>query len=621
MKITNNVFRLSTLVLISLLVIMINALAYHFLTNTRLDLTENKLYTLSKGTKDILANIKEPITIKLYYSKKLALGFPNISSYATYVSELLQQYQRLSHQKISVQIIDPPPFSSQEDEAIAHGLQAVPVNNAGANFYFGLVMANSVDDEQAIPFLQLNQERFLEYDITSLIYQLNHPEKPVVGVISSLPLEGMPYAAMFGQPNGEPWVIWQQMSDFYQLKTLDNTLSKIPDNIDLLMLINPKDVSDTFLYAIDQYLMRGGRVVAFIDTYLEQPQGGAPAAPNDVAQLNRLLNAWGLTVNPQKVLADRKLALPVRVNQYGHQQVVGQPFWLVIPPLNMNQDDMITGPLDDNLLMSTPTVLSTFGEPTTLSITPLMQSSVDSAAIDSDKVAAYMKTPQDLQRNFLPSDRAYLLAARVEGQTQSLFGEKAVNEDAQKDHLSQSQQAAQLLVIADSDLLRDHFWLRSQDYLGQRVVTPISANGNFVLNAIDNLTGSSALMSLRAHGAYSRPFTKVLELQQNAQQQYHAAELALQEKLQLTEQRLQALNDQTQHNNILLLSPAQQQEVESFREEQRRLRQELRDVQHELQKDINQLMQTISWLNIALIPGVIIIAGSIIWARRVKRRK
>ncbi len=629
----------SGLVLGLVLFLAVNILSNAGLQSARLDLTENRLFSLSDGTRRILASLEEPISLRLYLSQKLATGLPSINAYTVRVRELLEEYKRAAGGKLMLAVIDPEPFSEAEDRAVGYGLQGVPIDDGSSTFYFGLVATSSTDDEDIIPFFQPDREDLLEYDLTQLIYQLAHPQQKVVGLISTLPLGGNPELAFLQDRGGaEPWMILEQMRQSFDVRSLETDVEEIPADVGVLMLVHPKDLSDATLYAIDQFVLRGGHVLAFLDPYVEAEETPAGAAGGSNPE--RLLNAWGVAFTPSQVVGDLSAAKKVRYSRQSRSAVADYPVWMDVPPEQFDANDVVTGQLDV-LTFATPGALKK-KENAETELTPLIQTGPKAMQFDVARLDP-LSDPRDLLRGYRP-EGSFTLAARIRGKIKTAFpeGKPATEEpDAEEDtdntekddtaapaqtpetdtHLAESADTVNLIVVADTDLLQDRFWVQTQNFLGNRIAIPSAANGSFVINALDNLSGSNDLISVRNRGSSDRPFTRVRELQKEAELRFLEKEQELRARLQETEQKLIALQERKQGAGALILSPEQQQEVATFREEKIKIRKELRQVQHQLHKDIENLEARVKFMNIGFVPLLIGIGGIAVSARHLRRKK
>lgn len=635
-------FSTSTVLVAVVLLLAVNIFSNAAFTGSRIDLTENKLFTLSQGTRNILDNLDEPITVRLYLSQKLATRLPGISGYAIRVKELLGEYKREAGGNINLQIIDPEPFSEKEDEAVSYGLKGVPLND-DSTFYFGIVATGPTDEENAIPFFSPEREEFVEYDITKAILQVANPKKKVVGLISTLSIDGspaphIPGMGMMPRPT-ETWTVVAQMRNFFEVRSLDIDVEKIPEDIDVLMVVHPKAIGDATLYAIDQYVLNGGRLLAFVDPHAESDQlnsqqSGLPGTNYGSSNLNKLFKPWGISTSEEKVTADIQLAQKVAFNVGQRSAAVDYPIWMKLPKAQLNDEDIVTSELGVVNVASPGTIAITATEGVT--VIPLMQTTENATQIDKAQLR-FMNDPQELLRNYKAGGEKQVVAARITGKVKSAFtdgkpaaanpDDTAANTSENKDaamkfneHLTESKEPINVIVVADTDVLEDRFWVRIQNMMGSSISIPIAANGNFVINALDNLMGSSDLISVRNRGHFSRPFTKVDEIRQSAELQYREKEQQLMSRLRETEKKLLDLQRGKEQSQALIMSNEQKMALEKFRSERVKIRKELRQVRHQLQQNIEDLEGWIKFINIGLIPIFIAIGGIIFGLLKVNRR-
>ena len=620
------------------LFLAVNIVSENTLRSARLDLTENQLYTLSEGTKNILTTLEEPITLRLFLSQKEATGLPGISSYTVRVRELLEEYQRIAGRKLNLQIIDPEPFSEEEDQAEGYGLQGIPLDDSNTTFYFGVAGSSSTDDEEVIPFFTPNREEFLEHDLTKLVYQLANPKQKVVGILSTLPIQGDVSGSPFRAQNAaKPWMVIEQLSESFKVQTVDTDVDKIADDIDVLMIVYPKDLSDQTLYAIDQFVLKGGRVIVFADPYSEayqppqNPQNPLASlqAPRN-SEMSKLFDAWGFEIANDKVVADLKTAQRVQVRKGNRASVVTYPVWMDLDGSQyFNKEEIITAKLG-NIVLATAGAIVEKGDIDT-EIVPLIESGAKSMQIETSKLSLFSE-PENLAREFKPEGK-FTIAARISGKVKTAFPDgKPKNEDADDEedatesddspHLTESKETINLIVVADTDMLEDKFWVQVQNLFGQRLAIPHAANATFVTNALDNLSGSNDLISVRNRGTFARPFTLVEDIQRDAEQKFREKEKELQARLQETDQKIRELQRQKKgESNKLMLNAQQQQEIEQFRNEKIKIRKELRNVQHELHKNIASLETQMKFINIGLMPLLIGIGGIGLGVFSRRRRK
>jgi ABC-type uncharacterized transport system involved in gliding motility auxiliary subunit len=575
----------------------------------QVDLTENRLYTLSTGTGTILGNIAEPVHIYLFYSDKATTNIPAIRTWAGRVREMLEAFAARSEGKLLLQVIDPLPFSEEEDRASGFGLRPINTGNSVDPVYLGVAGTNSVGDDDIIPFLDPAKEAFLEYDLAKLVHTLAKPKKPVIGLLSGLPIEGQ-FNPMARQP-AQPWVIAEQMRQLFEVRTLDAGIEEIADDIKVLMVVHPKRLSDATLYAIDQFVLGGGRALFFVDPFSEI-DAGDPADPSGgtrSSSLNRLLDAWGVHVDDDNIVADDRYAMTVGLGADSrpvrHLGVLG------IEPAAMSPDDIITGSLNLMTFAFTGHISREQDAPATMR--PLVESSELAGLLPTDQLAI-MSDPGMLRAGFEPSGRHHVLAARISGPVPSAFP-KGLPAPPGSDtalpasHLAAASEPVNVVLVADTDLLADQLWVQSQDFFGQRVHTAFANNGDFVINALDNLLGSGDLISIRSRATFQRPFTRVQDLRREADARFRSAEQRLQAELQETETRLGELQASRADQGAQILSAEQQAEIERFQARRLQLRKELRQVQRDLDRDIERLGSLLKILNITVLPLVVGIAG------------
>lgn len=586
------------LVLLGVLFIGLIALSNRGLRGARMDLTANKLYTLAPGSRNIVGGLKEPVSLYFYFSSKAADQFPPIKNYAVRVQEFLQELASRSNGKLRLQIIDPEPSSEDEDRATEAGLRALPIGAGGETLYFGLAATNATDGKANIEFFDYQKERFLEYDVVKLIQQLSTPRKTVIGWLTGLPMAGS-FDPQAGRPT-DPWVILEQVQQQYDVRMLDSKLTQIEAAVDVLVIVHPKNLPQPALVAIDQFALRGGRILLFVDPSAEgDTEGAEPGNPLGAMGVDRksnfapLLAAWGVDFDSGKILGDRGLGLSVTVRQGAaptrHIGVVG------LRDDNLTREDVVTGGLHSIILYSSGVIKPAKGA--TTKFEPLLRSSADAALLGGEKFQMLMD-PAILLDGFKPQGQ-FSIAARVFGPVNSAFPSQAP--------LQKSSKPLNAIVVADSDLLQDFLWLESNSLFGQRVVTPTANNGDFVLNSLENLAGSSDLISLRGRGSYSRPFDRVEDLRRNAESRFRDQEQRLDAELATTEQKLSELQSRRSDKADTILSAEQKAELDRFGAERSRIRRELRAVKLDLNRDIEALGRNVKLFNIVAWP--LLVAG------------
>jgi ABC-type uncharacterized transport system involved in gliding motility auxiliary subunit len=649
----------AVLVLIVLMVACANIVAARFLTS-RLDLTAEHLYTLSQGTRNTLAKIDEPITLRFYYSTRLGDEVPSYGVYAQRVRELLDQYVAAAHGKIRLEVYNPQAFSDVEDRAVAFGLKGVPLDAQGEQVYFGLAATNSTDDQQVIAFFAPERERFLEYDLTKLVHSLAFPKKTVVGLMTTLPLEGDMMAMMRGRPS-EPMAVIEQLQQLDRVKPLASDIDAIPADIDVLMLVHPQNLPEKTLFAIDQFVLKGGKALVFVDPLSElqashPSQLNPPGSPTS-SNLERLFKSWGFEVPAKTVAGDRRNAQRVGVPVPGRgTRPLDYIAWLNLQPASLNRDDMITADLSHIVMASAGIIEPLEGAKTR--IEPLITTSPDSTKIPAEKLIG-LPDVAGLLGQFKSDNKRYILAAHVTGMADTAFpdgppkppepakpeaaekpeasdppageaGEKKAGETTPAaakpaeapaaDWVKTSAQPINIVVVADTDMLDDRFWMQTQDFFGQRVAVPTANNADFVANAVEVLAGGNDLVGLRSRGTSARPFEVVDRIERDAQERYSAEERALQQKLKDTQAKLADITGKDQANAPTTLSPEQTKTIEEFRADMLQTRRQLRSVQGSLRGDIGRLKAGLEFLNIALIPILVASIAVILGVLRLKRR-
>ncbi|MGH6888764.1 MAG: GldG family protein [Rhizomicrobium sp.] len=635
--ISRRLYALGAIALAAVIFVGLNIGADATFTTTRLDLTQNGLYTLSPGTQHTLDTLVEPITLKFYYSKKVAARYAQINAYAQRVRDLLGEYAAHSHGRLILQEIDAEPFTPAEDEASAAGLSGAPTDT-GDLVYFGLVGTNTIDGKQVIPFFAQEREPYLEYDLTSLVYRLTTPKKPVIGIISSLPLQsGAGGLAAMLRGQAQPFMIYQELSQAYTTKTIGPDFDRIPSDVTLLVLAHPSPLSPKELYAIDQYVLGGGHALAFLDPMSEvamAAQGGGQGMAPSSSDMKTLLQAWGVNYDPSKVVLDRDLAQAVQTSSDPRNPVARYPLWLHLDSSDFDRGDPVTANLQTLNLASVGALSPRKGATTTFE--PLVRSSDEASLMDAMQ-AHLDPRPQDLMTQVEPTGRRYTIAARISGTVKTAFpggppvmataadppGKTTPAKPSLPRQIMVSKVPINVIVMADSDIFDDRFWVHTESLYGHELATPFADNGAFVLNAVENLTGSNDLISLRTRATSNRPFVVVEKLQTQAQARFQQEADALKQRLSDTENRLHALEQgggtTGPQSSGTALSAEQQHEIAQFRREVADTRTQLRDVQHNLRKNIDALGAFLAFVNIALVP--ILVAGFAMVLAFLRRRR
>ncbi|MCH2105132.1 MAG: Gldg family protein [Planctomycetes bacterium] len=608
----------------------INLASSTLFRKARLDLTESGLFTLSDGTRSILEGMEDDVTLRFFFSKTMANDLTDLRDYARRVEELLAEYQSIAGPRLDVQFIEPEPFSEEEDQAVSYGMQGVPVNRAGEMLYFGLVGTNTTDGEEVIPFFQLRREEFLEYDLTKLIYQLANPDRTTVGLLTTLPLSGGPVNPMQPQAAPQPWFIVETIEQTCDLEMIPTSATEIPKEVDVLLVVHPKEFSDELLYAIDQFVIAGGHAIFYLDPHCEQdipPQDPsnpmAAMTANRTSDLGPLLDAWGVEFPTEGIAADQKNALNVNWKNRETPFVV----FIGLDKKACASNDPITAELNTLRVGMGGHFLPTEGATTTL--TPLVQTSDDAMLVDKMNIS-FGPDPDRLLQDYVAGGEELTLAARLTGHVKSAYP-GGLPEDPTTEgvaptekplHIEDSTEPIQVVLVGDADLLQDRWWVQVSNFFGMRIAQPQANNGDMLVNAIDNLSGSSDLINLRSRGSFYRPFEYLDEIRRKAAEETGRKEQDLTDKLAETERKIQDLQQQKGGGvNSVILSAEQRAEIDKFRDEQVETRKALRAVQHSLADKIEGVGTVVKATNVFGLPAVILLLGLLVTAARGGRKR
>jgi ABC-type uncharacterized transport system involved in gliding motility auxiliary subunit len=616
------------LVALGVLFVGLTVLSDHVLRGVRLDLTEHRMYTVTPGTRHILDTLGEPLNLYFFYSEGSAAQLPAVRVYGQRVREFLQEIADRSKGRVRLHVIDPQPFSEEEDRASEFGIRAVPLDNSGNSLYLGLAGTNSTDGRAVIDFFDPSKEPFLEYDVAKLLVELAQPKKPVIGWLSSIPM-----AAGFDPATGQsrpPWLVYSQAQQLFTVRNLSPGLGQIDPDVDVLVLVHPKNLAPAAQYAIDQYALRGGRLLVFLDPIAEQDQaegGMMQSAARRGSSLEPLLSSWGVAFDPSEVLGDLERGMTVTVRP-------GEPPVRDIAILGFDrhslaEGDIITSGLTQ-ITMETAGILRPKKD-AGVRFEPLIQSSTRAAPIPARRFDQ-LTDPTSLRDGFTPTGERYTVAARVTGMVKTAFPDgppPGVAPPAGAAPLTASSKPLNLVVMADSDLLSDFLWVRWQNFLGQRTASAWANNGDLVWNALDNLAGSSDLISVRGRASFLRPFERVDALRAEAEVRFRAEQRELEAQLAQTEQKLDALQTRAGESvsasrastSPLILTAEQERELQRFQQEKLRIRKELRDVKLGLDRDIQALCSRLKLINIVLAPAAFAVLALLIAGTARRRRR
>ena len=581
------------LLALAVLYVAVVQIGTRLLDGVQIDLTQDHIYTLAPGTRDIARSPREPVQLTLYFSRHSARDLPQLRAYAQRVRTLLREVARVSQGRVRLALVDPRPYSAAEDRALAAGLSALPVGPEGQRVIFGLVGTNATTGIADIPFLQPDKEAFLEYDVARLIHELVTPQRPVVGLISGLPVEGEPATGM-AAPGLPPWTTFQQLGQLFRVQPLDGrTLTAIPADVRVLLLVQPDMLGAGAVQAIRAFLLRGGHLALFIDPDPETlpPAQAVASAQASWRALRPLFAEWGVSFDPDRVVLDPTLARSVSPQAGAAPEP--DPAVLGLGRAELSHDDVITAGLRSINVSTIGSFEQT--EHARLRLVPLLQSSGDAGNVSVQRVLD-TPDPQALLDNLRPARGRYVLAARLTGA------------------LAPGAQQADIVLVADTDLLSDRLWVQLLPFFGQTLTSPFANNGDFFLNVIDNLSGSSALISIRGRAVAARPFTRLRALRAEAEQAFRERRLALQQQLDAAEQRLLEIEQVRSAGGTS--DRLHEAEYHAASEKRRDIRDELRRIERHLDTRILSLQWRIETLDIFLLPALIAVFGLLLMAWR-----
>jgi len=591
-----NNFIIKKYFLISLICTILIFLSFNFIINKinfniGIDFTSTKTFTLSKGTKNVLANIEEPLKIEFIYSRSLSKNIPIIQNYANQIEGLISRYVGLAKGKIEFQIIEPEPYSDEEDYVERFGVQGFPVDQEGSNVYFGLIATNTTDDTEIIPFFDPSKAGSLEKQLTDIVYKLNRIEKPKIGILTQVETQSPnPNIPLQGE-----YIIFEQLGNYYEIEYLNPT-AEIFENIDLLVVYHPAEISDITEYAIEQFILSGGKTLIFVDPYFEKDD-----YTDKSSTLDNVLKTLNINYIDRVILDGAqatRLQTQQNISDNTSLQTLLKLNWPEVRTDFINQQEDISNGLSLVRLIS-PGGLMKLEDESKTTYTSVLSSS----ELTMDLSIQEVQDPIEIINNFNPTGIIYDFAVKVGGTALSNFENF---ENKYSNHISQSQDNLNVIIFSDADFIRSPYWARVQKFLNSTVIEESSDNGTLVSNIMDVMTGFDDFIDLRNKETPFRPFTVVQKLQAEAEKQYLGQEQELQEKLDLTLQEIKNLSGGRVNENVQL-SESQMEELAAFQFEVERTRKELREVRRNLNKDIDALSNKINVLNTFLIPILLII--------------
>ncbi|MDP7581945.1 MAG: GldG family protein [SAR324 cluster bacterium] len=623
---------LGSVVLLLICLVAVNVMASFI--PLRFDLTEERLYTISDGSRKILESLQEPVRINFYYSRNNAELPPNFKTYAQRVQELLEEYAAISNGQLILEISDPKPDTEEEEWAQKYGIKSITLPS-GNTVYFGAVVS-MLDQEMLLPYFDQRRQEFLEYDITQAIQKVSSTSTSKVGLLSALNLQGG-RSRIPGQPPLQKWVFQSELEKSVSVENLPLSTEEIPDDISLLIVLHPRGFSPRLQYALDQYVLRGGRLVVLLDPNaradMTSPENQFGQQPQLASDLPDLLKTWGVEYDSTKVVGDRLHSTQVNTGQ----GVMSFPMWMTFRTQSLDQEHPITAQLE-NLLFVEAGSLKKAAESQT-DFTALLSLSEQSGLIDAFRLR--FSAPDQLSRDMKVDDSAKAVMAITAGnfssafpngqpakeikdtQAQAAADESEAETPLKHTHLNESADRNSILLFSDVDFLSDQFSVQKLNFLGQSIIQPTNDNLNLMLNAAEHLSGNEALMSIRSRGRFSRPFTRILAMQKQSQLLHQTEERQLLSQLDEVQQRLNSLLESAgkQGQKEVILPPEVQEEIQQFREEERQARRKLRDVRKILRQDIERLGQGLLLLNMLLVPLIIGIIGVFVYRYRTRQRR
>lgn len=596
---SKSVIKLS--ILLSIIIFFsINIITNNMLGYSRIDFTENKLYSLSEGTKKLLKNLDEPIHLRLFISSNLVKDVPQFSTYANRVETILKTYSNISNGKITIETIDPKPFSDEEDRAVGMGINPFNATEMSDSLYFGLAATNSTNGQKNIPMFSPERETFLEYDLTSLISELSQIKKPIVSIIDNL---GLSADGRVGKPEQQ---ILKQMKEMFKVEMVNESANELDKDTKILMVIHPKFLSDETLYMIDQWVLNGGATLIFLDPYAEtelsRQQGMPPMNPR--SDLKKLLDTWGIKFDNKQAVLDSEFGFRIARKINGRDvQVTNYP-WLNIRGEGLNKNDSTLSNLSTIVMTTAGSLLDTNKNPI---LEPIIRSSKKSGVGDAQKAGNPEGDPRDLLSNIKSDNENYTLAGWIKANLNSSF----INSEDKKDNqLMKSKNKSNVLIVTDADMLMDRNWLTQRGAFAN--------NGDFVLNIVEKMIGGNALSDLRGKSTSWRPFEKIIELEKIAEEKFLIEEQMLAKKLEGMEDKIRNLT-QNNDKDTDVLSPETIKAIDGFKTEMMATRSQLRNVKFDLRRDVDLLKKWIISINVAILP-IAFAAVSLIISLRRKRK-
>lgn len=623
---------LASILLLAVILIAVNYISGFLYL--RGDMTEEKLFTLSQGTKSMLGKLEDKARIRFYFSKSM----PNVpfayKLYGKRVEELLDEYVAYSNDRIELEVSDPQPDTDVEEWAVRYGLAQAALPG-GDKFYLGMVVIVA-DQEEVIPFFSIDREEFLEYDITRAITQAASSKKAVVGVMSPLPIisdQPLPFQMQQGQ-QPQDWLFINELKKTFEVRKISPDADKISDDISLLMVIHPKSFSESATYAIDQYVLKGGRAIVMVDPSSRADEGdqGNPymAMMNRSSDLPQLFKAWNISYDKSRIAADMSLATQVN---FGRNGVMKHPMWLSLTGETLSKDSVVSAKLG-TMMMVEPGAISQ-AQDGEHEFIPLIQTSEGGSLVESHRL---MSHPDELIRQLPTTGSKQTLAALTRGSFSSAFSEPPAlpvpedETDAQKAarksrlaelgkaHISKAASPVTVMIIADTDFLQNDFSVRAVNFFGSMLLQPINDNLAFISNSVDYLAGSEDLIAVRSRGKSTRTFDRVEAIEREAQRKWQEEEKNLTRRLEEIQTRINELQARRQDGERLILTAEQREEITRAQSEKSETMRRRREIRKLLRQDIERLGMKITFVNLLFMPLLVTIFGAVFYLRQNKKR-
>ncbi len=646
-----NAYLLTVLLFTAAIVLAVNLIGSITLSGVKFDMTEESLYSLSEGSENIVRNLEDHVTAELFYSKTAASKIPALKNYAEQVISLLKEYESASKGQFTLDIINPRPDTEEEEMAMRNGLQAISLGME-EDIYLGLILRSDLGAEEVIPVFDPNQESTLEYDVSKLIYSIGVSEKPTVGILSSLEVMGAqtPQNPMMPpQQQQEPWVFVQQLQNNFDVVSVDQDATELPEDMDLLVIIHPKAISDGLLYEIDQFTLRGGKTLVFVDANsdMEQMNMGQmniqmSMQANYSSDLPKLMDQWGVEMvkgagsasfggmggggdSPQ-IVGDN--ALGATVGGPGGR-TMQMPIYLELREEERNADEIITNGLELFHMISSGGLRKKADAPADYEYAPLLTTTDGAGTVDGMMVKISRGNPKMLSEELNKGDKQFTLAYKITGKFKTAFpdgrpapeaeeGAEPAKAEADPDFIAEAEEETTVIVVADVDMISDQYSVRKMNFFGQTVANLINDNLRFLSNAIENLSGSQDLIALRSRGKSRRTLEYIEEIEQAAARKFRDEEKRLEDELQETRQKLSELQ---RGKSDTVLTPDMLAEIEKFRDEQAETQRKLRQVRRELREDKEALVWKVKLANMVVLPFIVAILGFAVFIYSHNRRR